>query len=172
MTIFTALVGLKENRMSNYLKGLILFFIFSSCNEKIKISAPVPTSYAIYCWSFFSCNDTTSPFTLTSTQISVPASQIMKKEYLILNENDSARSLSFYNLLLENKNNSIGNKPAMYADSRFVIQLNYKNKSSDTLVYYSDSSFYLNDKSLIHYNFRVLDSVRSKVNIKCFECVH
>ena len=110
---------------------------------------------------------------MTYTQINVSVLEIMQNKYLLIDDSDLVKSSSLYNVLVEEKKEIKRNaKRESTVDARFVIQLNYKGGRSDTLIYYNDSSFYLNNVGLINYDFRVLDSVRKYTNVKCFECKH
>jgi len=153
--------------MRQIFKFSILCFLLGCKDLK---NHSIPSSYKIYCWSFFSCNDTVPPFSLTSTQINVNVSEIIQDKYLIINDSSSAKSLLLYNLLLKGKSELKESKIETHPDARFALLINYKEEKSDTLVYYNDSSFCLNNKLLIHYNFKVLDSLKANINVKCFEC--
>ena len=115
-----------------------LAFLFSC---KVKDKASTPVSYKIYCWSFFSCNDTVPAFTMTNTQINVGVLEIMQNKYLLIDDSDLVKSSSLHSILIEKKEVKRSAKKESVVDARFIIQLNYKDRRSDTLIYYNDSSF-------------------------------
>lgn len=98
--------------------------------------------------------------------------EIMQNKYLLIADSDVVKSSALHNILIEEKKVKSSAEKESTVDARFVLELNYKDGRSDTLIYYNDSSFYLNNMGLINYDFRVLDSVRKYTNIKCFECTY
>ena len=105
----------------NYLFIIIIFL--SSCKRKdetkstISYQTRIPVSYQIYCWSFFSCDSTMSPFSLTSTQISVGASTITKVPYLIISDSNNIRALRLYDLFLKDNDYSQTTTTKLYTDT-------------------------------------------------------
>jgi len=148
----------------------ICFLIPYGRNDKNASQILVPHSYQLYCWDFFSCDDTSRAYSLVGTQVNVRPAQIINKEDLLAEDSSKKKCQDLYNLIF-NSSSRIVNNQKSGIDSRFVILFNYSNHASDTIIYSSNKVLCLNDKLYYYYNFNMLDSLRHFFHVKkCFKC--
>ena len=120
----------------------------------------------IYCWCFES--DSMQTMTRCTTPYALHPDEIMNRpnlRYAFGNKD----TVSLLKRLLFAENHSTKDFSGWVFESRFLL-LFQNSSASDTIVYYTDSSF-IHKNKLYSYPFNMIDSIKSTLGIKSITCM-
>ena len=162
-----------------FISAIIIILICFSCNEK-KYTRTIqnnsedpqdknnePSQADIYCWCFES--DSSETISRCSTPYALHPDEIINKSTL-LRSYKNADTLLLLKKLLFQKKHSTKDFTGWVFESRFLFL--FKNSSfSDTVVYYTDTSF-IHNNMLYIYPFNIMDSIKSLLDLKEISCMN